>query len=517
MSQRVCKAQEVVFFGQNASRAIASPPKADGLLRDIHIVTDVDSLWAAIQNSADALVLLLDDGSASCHADLVKAIRRRRPQTPCVMVSLAPSIGAAVRAVRAGCTDFIAGPLSEEVLQSLLEGLWGEQAQCEPDCRRYYSDQCPPGLRIVGTSDAFSKSLETIRLVAQSRCNPVLVLGETGVGKELAAQAIHVWRYGNLDRFVAVNCATLTPNLLESELFGHVKGAFTGADKDKTGLFEVACGGSIFLDEISEMPVDLQAKLLRVLQEKSFRKVGGTRDIQCDATVIASSNRALLEESHAGRFRRDLYYRLAVFPIRIPCLREAGRRDDIPLLAEYFARELSSAPRSFSRCAVQKLLACRWLGNVRELRNVIERATILRPEGEITSGDLILDDPVGAELEMALEAAPVRSVSSADVAFIAPRAKDVQSEDSANRLPAAARAAAAGAALPSGGQEFSLEAAEREFIMRALRETNWQRTRAASLLGITRATLLAKLKRYDIRIPGAQPASAQDSAPAALD
>ena len=340
---------------------------------------------------------------------------------------------------------------------------------------RFFLPECPPAVPLAGRSPAMAEVLRTVRLVAESRLSPVLITGETGTGKELAARAVHALRAGTAEDFIAVNCATLTANLLESELFGHVKGSFTGADREKTGLFEAAAAGSIFLDEISEMPVGLQAKLLRVLQERTFRKVGGTRDIPCRATVIASSNRDLAAEGRAGRFRRDLYYRLAVFPIHLPPLRSAERREDIPLLAEYFieeggleARGPGSAPgreavrpaplaRALSEQGRQRLLAHSWPGNVRELRNVLERAMLLATSDEITPASLKIEGDTSA-------AAP-----------------------------------APGVALPE--DDFSLETAERLFIARALQETGWQRTRAAALLGITRATLHAKLKRYNITLP----------------
>jgi len=315
------------------------------------------------------------------------------------------------------------------------------------------------------------QAIETLRLVALSGCNPVLILGKTGTGKELAAKAVHVWRceQGDGERpFVAVNCAALTANLLESEMFGHVRGAFTGADRDKTGLFELAGEGTIFLDEISEMPLELQAKLLRVLQERSFRKVGGTKDITCKATVIASSNRDLLREAHDGKFRKDLYYRLAVFPVTLPPLGGDERRDDIAPLAEYFLRtsEIRSATEvtGFETEALEMLEAHNWPGNVRELRNVIDRAIILTQSGQISAGALRIE-----RLDIVRRTARDGHPAKAYVEV----AKD----------------------------DFSLQTAEREFIVRALRQTGWQRTRAAALLGITRATLHSKLKRYEIQEP----------------
>jgi len=344
-------------------------------------------------------------------------------------------------------------------LGEALEDISSVVARWSADRERYFCEACPPDVAVVGKSAAIVESLRRLKLVAKSRCNPVLILGETGTGKELAARCVHVWREGTEAPFLAINCAALNANLLESELFGHVKGAFTGADRDKSGLFELAGKGSIFLDEISEMPMELQAKLLRVLQEKTFRKVGGTKSIVCEATIIASSNRNLFQEAKAGRFRQDLYYRLAVFPIELQPLRSPGRRSDIRLLARYFVENAEVAgeagrPR-LSKAAEDRLMQHAWPGNIRELRNVIERAIILAGGSEITPEHLLIETDHDQRLEPASSGSP---------------------------------------------EDFSLERAEKEFIMRALRETGGQKTRAAGLLGITRATLHAKLKRYGIEL-----------------
>ncbi|RPI58292.1 MAG: sigma-54-dependent Fis family transcriptional regulator, partial [Planctomycetaceae bacterium] len=405
------------------------------------------------------LIVLCEDVNHADAMQLVKFAHEALPRTAVVVLSEKPSVDHAVKLVRAGALDYISGPTLADDLKRLLTGLAGEQQAARDGDGRFFSNECPPGVPFVGRSPSVVKTLETIRMVAQSRCNPILILGETGTGKELAARAVHTWRCRDMERFVAVNCATLSASLLESELFGHVKGAFTGADRDKTGLFELAENGSIFLDEISEIPPDLQAKLLRVLQEKSFRKVGGTKDIRCNCTIIASSNRNLLEEAEKGKFRRDLYYRLAIFPIRVPSLADADRADDIPLLAEYFVKTYAETsgggPTSIAPAAQARLNRYNWPGNVRELRNVIERAVIVERSEQITPASLIFDssDPKPAD-------------------------------------------------QPTSPKDFSLEAAQKEFILRALKETGWQKTKAAILLGITRGTLHAKLKRYDIQIPG---------------
>ncbi len=328
---------------------------------------------------------------------------------------------------------------------------------------RYFVDETAAAVALAGRSPAIAEALQMIKLVAASQCNPVLVAGDTGTGKEIAARAVHTLRHPG-QPFVAVNCAALTANLLESELFGHVKGSFTSADRDKTGLLEMADGGTIFLDEISEMPLDLQAKLLRILQEKTFRKVGGTKDLECKATIIASSNRDLKKEVREKRFRRDLYYRLNICPILLAPLGSPQRRPDIPLLATWFLKTSSMGVHkpnkitALTPLALEALCQHDWPGNVRELRNVIERAILLETTDKIGLSSIIIDS--------------------------------LDSEGTPH------------ASLGHSGKDFSLEKAERELIARALHETGWQKTQAAALLGITRATLYAKVKQYDIRKQG---------------
>jgi len=432
---------------------------------DVLWTEDADAVLQQVRQNAVQLVVVREDVPGPQALRLVRELAAAAPDCRVVVAAHRGSVEHAVEFVKAGARDYVPGPLDVNGLCELVDRQREEMAQAFGGRDRYFCEACPRDVAIVGRSPAIRGLLETIRLVAESRCNPVLLLGETGTGKELAAQAVHAWRCGQEAPFVAVNCAALTANLLESELFGHVRGAFTGADRDKTGLFELAGSGTIFLDEVSEMPLELQAKLLRVLQERTYRRVGGTKDLVCDATVVVSSNRDLLAEVKAGRFRKDLYYRLAVFPITLEPLRSEDRRSDIPVLAAYFAETSTIRPRSdvagLTPAAEQKLLAHDWPGNVRELRNIIDRALILEPSGRITPAGLVLD-PHGTP-------APV------------PVAGD--------------------AVRPNSPEDFSLETAEREFIMRALKETGWQRTRAAALLGITRATLHAKLKRYDIQPP----------------
>lgn len=447
----------------------------------VRVVNDTDAALGMVAKCQPQLVIVRESISSSDGLSILAGVKSFCPQAIIVVVAEPVQVECAVKFVKAGAKDYMPGPLNDERLQTLLSGLKTEFARAGGG-ERFFCDDCPADVPIVGQSVSMVKSLETIRLVAQSRCNPVLILGETGTGKELAARAIHAWRCGEADNFVAVNCAALTANLLESELFGHTRGAFTGADREKTGLFEFAGRGTIFLDEISEMPMELQAKLLRVLQERTFRKVGGTKDIPCHATVITSSNRDLAAESANGKFRKDLYYRLAIFPITLAPLRNTARRGDVPLLAEFFMRnsDISSRRklRGLTKSAVQKLMSHDWPGNVRELRNIIDRAII------VESGDQISHESIMIECNAEMPTFAALGLT--------------------DQIPVTA-------GLAREEKDFSLETAEREFILRALTETGWQRTRAASLLGITRATLHAKLKRYDIQAPNIQPATTSEN------
>jgi transcriptional regulator with PAS, ATPase and Fis domain len=366
----------------------------------------------------------------------------------------------------------------EEIINELLNRPEKKEPSKKPS--QYFIDDLAASASLAGKSDALHNVLKMVRLVGSSKCDPILVTGETGTGKELIARAIHKIRSPK-ELFVAVNCAALTATLLESELFGHVKGSFTGADKEKTGLLELACNGTVFLDEISEMPMELQAKLLRILQEKTFRKVGGTKTITCKATIIASSNRNLLAEVKEKRFRQDLYYRLNVCPIKLLPLRHKQRKQDIRLLAKYFLDtsmvwpQKSKTIESLTSLAFEALEKHDWPGNVRELRNVIDRAILLEKTNKIGLSSIFIEQP--------------------------------ENFDSFDQTG------------PNQVNDFSIAAAERQLIARALKETGWQKTKAAALLGITRATLYAKVKQYKIADTPCKPQSAQEqleSEPAAV-
>jgi len=434
--------------------------------RQLFAADDTRDLWQLL-DSVNPHLILIDTNTP--HEHLCDLLRRGKKETfaPVVIIDHDASNTQAESLLGLGALDVISGkddhPRLAEVVERVRKNACGQD---ETD-RSFFAEECPSCVSIVGRSAATAKTLRMIRLVAGSSCNPVLIIGETGTGKELAARALHILRHGADKKFVAVNCATLTANLLESELFGHVKGSFTSAEREKTGLLELAGCGSIFLDEISEMPIELQAKLLRVLQEKTFRKVGGTKDIACKATIIASSNRNLIEEVEKGRFRRDLYYRLSICPIYLAPLRHEARRADILLLAECFIRNTEICPekkgkiKGLTKLAAEDLKKHHWPGNVRELKNVIERAVLLEASDKIGLANLIINPD------------------------------DFHSTGASPALTAI--------------KDFSLERAEKELVAKALDEAGWQKTRAAALLGITRATLYAKVKQYNIQEPQRDP------------
>jgi transcriptional regulator with PAS, ATPase and Fis domain len=342
----------------------------------------------------------------------------------------------------------------------------------------FFCDSLAVSASVVGKSDSMLHTLKMIKLIAASRCNPILIVGEMGTGKELAAKAVHLQRCPDKE-WVAVNCASLSANLLESELFGHERGAFTSADREKTGLLELAGEGSIFLDEISEMPLEMQAKLLRVIQEKTFRRVGGIKEIVCKATIITSSNRDLKQEVQANRFRGDLYHRLSIFPVVLSPLRSSARHGDIRLLAEYFLRKQTICPEkqghvmSITELALEALEGYDWPGNVRELRNVIERAILLETTDKIGLNSIIIhpEEP-----------------------------KEFFGNDLGEKI-----------------KDYSLAKAEQELIARVLRETNGQKSKAASLLGISRATLYAKVKQHNIEIESCEQDVGNSSVSESLD
>jgi two-component system, NtrC family, response regulator AtoC len=417
-----------------------------------------------------AAVLLdidLPDGSG---LDALREIRERQAEAVVIMVTGDVVIENTISALRGGAYDFIGKPVNlEELRVTIRNGLEAHELRREVGRARRERSRQWNFEQIIGRSPAIREMLDLARKVAESEVSSVLLQGESGTGKDMVAKAVH---YGSRRAelpFVAINCAAIPATLIESELFGYEKGAFTDAKARKEGLFEQAEGGTLFLDEIGELELSLQAKLLRVLEEGAFRRVGGLKDIPLDVRVVAASNRDLKAESEANRFRLDLFYRLSVILIDIPPLRERG--DDVLLLAEHYIESFNRNLRlrrhikGLAPEVVEAFRRYRWPGNVRELRNVIERAMILEDEETITTKYLPRDVAAGA-------GAGAQSPAGA-----------------------AAAATADGFRLPTDG--LSLDDVEMSLVRQALEQSNGNQTRAAELLGISRDQLRYRLKKLE--------------------
>ncbi|HEV8203282.1 MAG TPA: sigma-54 dependent transcriptional regulator [Pyrinomonadaceae bacterium] len=387
---------------------------------------------------------------------LLEIVRREYPSIPVVLMTAFGSIETAVRAVKEGAFDYISKPFNIDELVAIvrraLANGTGKQVASDLD-----DDDRSTGL--IGRTSPMLEIYKMIARVSDSRA-AVLITGESGTGKELVARAIHNHGSRSSERFVAVNCGALTETLLESELFGHVKGSFTGAIANKRGIFEQAGEGTVFLDEISETSAGLQVKLLRVLQEREVVPVGGTEPIKVGARVIAASNSDLEKLSAAGAFRGDLLYRLNVIQLHLPPLRQ--RREDIHLLVAHFLRKHAPGPTAVAtdQKSMQCLSAYSWPGNVRELENVIERAITLNQGGVISVDDL----PARIRLQPAHDTAPLSS-DELDQLF---------------------------SGLPN------LDEIERRYILHVLEATGNNRKRTAEILGINRKTLYRMAARFEI-------------------
>ncbi len=431
-----------------------------GVLRDEGYEVDaVDSGEACLERLGRQAydVVVLDvwlpgmDGLAT-----LARMRERQIDVQVVIISGHGNIESAVRAIKMGAFDFVEKPLSlEKTVLVVRNALRQRRLEAENQALRAKVDAHHI---MVGESYAMAKLREQVAMAAPTN-GRVLIFGENGTGKELVARNIHQLSRRRTQPFVEVNCAAIPEELIESELFGHVRGAFTGAVADRRGKFEAAHGGTIFLDEIADMSLKTQAKVLRVLQEQVMEAVGGSTRIKVDARVLAATNKDLMAEIRAGRFREDLYFRLNVVPIFVPPLRE--RQEDIPLLADHFmamlGREYGRRPKTFEADAAIALQRYAWPGNVRELRNLVERLMIMVPGERISSRDLTFLDP-GATTVLS-HAPPI----------------------------------AASAPLHDARDQF-----EREYILRALAAQQGNISRTAEILGVERSNLYRKMRSFGI-------------------
>jgi len=425
-----------------------------------YVVSENENAEAALdllsRGDIDVLIADADSTGLDC-LDFLKSAKRLSRDTSIIMLASALEAEAAFEAARLGARQFMAKPIEPgKLLEVVDRALYS--ARLKREARS--AVQIVVGYRetdrfVVGKSKRMQEVAVVIDKIAASKASTVLIQGASGTGKELVAKAIHFKGSGKGRPFMEINCASLPENLLESELFGYEKGAFTDAKARKQGLVELAEGGTLFLDEIGEMPIGLQTRLLRLIETKRFRRVGGVEDIEVSTRIVAATNRDLGAAKNQGRFRDDLYFRLMVIPIYVPALKE--RKEDVPILASYFIdhfnKELNRSVRGLSREAVGVMMDYDWPGNVRELRNVIERAILLE------STDLILAEHLPRE--------------------ITEQAKAVRTDSSSSRE----------ARVP-----MTLKEAEGRAIVEALRWAEGNKSKAAKILGISRQTLRARIK-----------------------
>ncbi len=423
---------------------------------DVYTAGNVDEALTIL--TADHIDLVLTDlrlGGEDGMALIEKILHRPRPPI-CMLMTAYGSIATAVEAMKRGAYDFVTKPINiDELGLKIARAIKGRQTEQENVQLRQQVDKRFGLESLIGESRAMHEIFDTVHQVAPSRAT-VLLVGESGTGKELIAHAIHNLSNRNKTRFIAFNCAAFAPQLIESELFGHERGAFTGAAERRIGRFEQAAGGTLFLDEIGEIDSNIQVKLLRALDPGVFERVGGNQSIRADVRLIAATNRDLASLVREGKFREDLYYRLNVVQIRVPPLRE--RKEDIPLLANTFLKEIcerdGKAFRPLSPEAMEALLAYDWPGNVRELKGAIDSGVTLATGNQITVRD----------------------------------------------LPVTVRGASGGLALREGGTQDLVNIHDNEvrLIMRALDESGGNRTEAAKKLGISRRTLHRRLKELQL-------------------
>ena len=390
--------------------------------------------------------------------ELQDELARKDMPVPIIFLTGHGDIPMSVRAIKAGAVDFLTKPFNDEYLLEVIRDVIGRPNGKGPRAESFG--------KIIGQSGACRRIISQVEVVAPTDAT-VLILGETGTGKELIAREIHQRSRRNDKPLVRVNCTSIPRELFESEFFGHAKGAFTGAIKDRAGRFEIAAGGTLFLDEVGEIPLELQSKLLRVLQEKCYERVGEDRTRQTDVRIIAATNRDLKKDIGAGHFREDLYYRLNVFPLQVPPLRE--RKGDITLLATHFVellvKELGCPKPRLTRAGIEALESYEWPGNIRELRNVIERAAIFA-----RGGALEFDLPVTG--------------ASVDPTSFGPQYSDGLD--------------------PEYLTESEMRRRERENLLAILQKTGWRikgSDGAAELLGVKATTLVARIKKMGFNRP----------------
>ncbi len=421
---------------------------------EAEVAGNLKQAWKSLNDLVPDLAIVdlkLPDGSGM---DLLRDVKEKFPDLPIVILTGHGTVDSAVKALKVGAEDYLTKPVDLPRLEVMLQTIEDKQEMRQEilELRRQLQKMGALG-QLVGKSPAMQRLYEEIEMVANTDAN-VFIVGESGSGKEVVANTIHSLSRRKNKPFIAFNCGAISPTLIESEIFGHEKGAFTNAIKRREGYFEMAKGGTVFLDEITEMPADLQVKLLRVLEESKFRRVGGNEEIAIDARIIAASNRDPIKAIQDGKLREDLYYRLNVFPIDVPPLRE--RLEDIPVFAMFFLEKLNETEeKSIEKIdseVLEVLSGYSWPGNVRELRNVINRAFIMA-RGDAITVDCLPEKLVGSGSSMRM--------SNITVSLGTP-----------------------------------LEDVEKKLIQEALRAADGDARKAAELLGISARTFSTKAKKY---------------------
>lgn len=453
--ERILIVDDEAFIRENLERILAE----DGY-RPLSAADGDEALRQVSEAEVDLVLLDLNLGPRS-GLELLAALRDIDPELLVIIITGYGTVESAVEALKMGAYDYIKKPFKADAIRLIVKlALETRSLRREVRHLRRESKAPPADLEMIGTSPAMLQVYHQVREVAKHETATVLITGESGTGKELVARAVHDLSRRRERPFVEINCGSLPFNLLETELFGHERGAFTDAKSRKIGLFEEAAGGTIFLDEIGEMDMGLQVKLLRVLEDRRIRRLGGTRNIAIDARVVAATNRDLKRAIASREFREDLYYRLNVFPIHLPPLRE--RREDIPPLLDHFlkrfSREFHKTIREVSRDALDLLMCYHWPGNVRELRNLVERICIMQQD-EVIRPECLPKEIFG-EVPRRLEGVPPE--------------------------------------IPSAGIDLEklVENLERELIGKALTATGGNVAKTARLLNVARGTLRYKLEKY---------------------
>ena len=423
---------------------------------EVHTLANAADGIAEYQKWRPHLVFLDVKMAGMDGMEALRKLRELDPTATVVMISGHATIRTAVEATQAGAYEILEKPLDTDRILVMLRNALSHLDLQEENARLKQSIDAP--FEIVGKTPVMRALMEKIEKVAATPAR-VLITGDNGTGKELVARALHRMSPRATKPFVEVNCAAIPGELIESELFGHMKGSFTGAISDRAGKFEQANKGTLFLDEIGDMSLAAQAKVLRVLQDNVITRIGGAKPISVDVRVIAATNKTLENEIAAGKFREDLYYRLNVVPIHVPPIRE--RREDIPTLAQYFAATLSARegipPRTFTQDALERLSSLDWPGNVRELRNTVERLLILAPDSQISARDI--DRLAG---QRALDDAGLATLTQCRTF-----------------------------------EEFK-DAAERAFLLNKLREFDWNVSETARAVEMPRSNLYKKIERYSL-------------------